>query len=289
MLRTLCLAVLLSALVIAQDKKLDVHLNHAFIVPDAETYEAIRNSEFVKQFAVWEERTTKRKDITYTGFYLYGRHTYFEFLKPDDPDSVGSANIMFGVDRTGDLELLQKCAEAAGVKTEIKTLTRGFNGKDVDWFHALDRKDPHGPSIGMYTMEYVPTFLHEWNPPMVELSGVRREDVLKRYAEVLKQWPIRKPVVDLVTIWGEMPEAGVAQSLRDCEVLGFITKRNGDTASCTKEGDVTIFLKAGSQPGITAMQFRLSGPAKNVPKMIGKTRVVVSETRGVWFATWSFR
>src|SRR5690349_16886108 len=139
-MRALLVVALMSLATSAQDKRPDVRLNHAFVVPDTETYEAIRNSEFVKQFAVWEERTTHRKDITYTGFYLYGRHTYFEFLKPDDRTPVGTSKIAFGVDRTGDLDLLQKRAEAAGIKTEIKTITRSFNGKDVDWFRSLEEK-----------------------------------------------------------------------------------------------------------------------------------------------------
>jgi hypothetical protein len=219
MLRALCFTVLLSAMTFAQEQP-EVHLNHAFVVPDAETYEAIRNSDLVKQFAVWEERTTHRKDITYTGFYLYGRHTYFEFLKPDERTLVGTSKIAFGVDRTGDLDLLQKRAEAAGMKTEVRTITRAFNGKDVDWFRSLKRTDQGVASIGIWTLEYTRAFLTEWNPPNRAFAGsTSRDDVLQRYAEVVKQ--SNKPMADLRAIWIELTESGITESLRECQVLGF--------------------------------------------------------------------
>ena len=298
-MRVLLIIALLSLALFAQEKnkpadqkpafKPEVHLNHAFIVPDAKTYDAIRNSDFVKQFAVWEERTTHRKDITYTGFYLYGRHTYFEFLKPDERNPVGASKIAFGVDRSGDLDLLQKRAEAAGIKTEIKTITRAFNGKDVDWFRSLEEKDEKDSPLSVWTLEYVPTFLHQWDPPMVELGGVRREDVLQRYAQVVKQWPIKKPMVDIIGISIEMPEAEIAESLEECASLGLATERKENTASCST-GDQLIYITAGAKPGITSVQFRLSGPVHPVEYKIGTTHVCfVIDPNGARLMIWNFR
>jgi hypothetical protein len=276
--------------------KPEVHLNHAFIVPDAETYEAIRNSDFVKQFAVWEERTTHRKDITYTGLYLYGRHTYFEFLKPDERTPVGTSKIAFGVDRTGDLDLLQKRAAAAGIKTEIKTITRAFDGKDVDWFRSLDRKDQDQPSLGLWTLEYVPTFLTEWNPNPKQKPSVRREDVLKRYAEVVKQ-DLRKKSFDVAMIVVELPEAAIEQSLRECEVLGFQVVHHKIGSECMNDEFTSINFQKGPHSGIVSVLFRLENYDKQLVKngtyKIGST---VLEIGGVGrhggalkTAKWTFR
>jgi hypothetical protein len=284
MLRALCLAVLLSTFAFPQDQKPEVHLNHAFIVPDAETYDAIRNSDFVKQFAVWEERTTKRKDITYTGFYLYGQHTYFEFLKPDDPKLVGGSAIAFGVDRTGDLDLLQKRAEAAGMKTEIQTITRAFNGKDVDWFRSLKRKDEDGPSIGIWTLEYVPTFLSEWNPTPKEKPSVRREDVLKRYAEVVNQKPTKKALEDVFTVVMQLPEAGIRASMKDCGVLGFCDSHSVEEPEPAhlRMADAWIMLRKGDVAAITCVMFKLRRRLPYSEHAFGKTKLFIKGDEAVW-------
>lgn len=291
MLRTLCLAVLLSALVIAQDKKPDVHLNHAFIVPDAETYETIRNSEFVKQFAVWEERTTKRKDITYTGFYLYGRHTYFEFLKPDERNPVGTSKIAFGVDRTGDLDLLQKRAEAAGIKTEIKTITRAFNGKDVDWFRSLDAREETDSPLSIWTLEYVPTFLTEWNPKAGEKGGVRREDVLKRYAEAMKQSPKNKPLLDFDFVAVKLAEEKIPEALKQCAVMGLeVTPppekwKPGYSAKCYSSDFAVVLSRPakGQVSGIAAIGFTFRPAGKSGRFTFGSSELEIGGSKAIWW------
>jgi hypothetical protein len=293
MLRAFCLAVMLSPLAFAQDKKPEVHLNHAFIVPDVETYEAIRNSEFVKQFAVWEERTTHRKDITYTGFYLYGRHTYFEFLKPDERTPIGTSKIAFGVDRSGDLDLLQKRAEAAGIKTEINTITRSFNGKDVDWFRSLDRKDEGGSILGIWTLEYVPTFLDQWNPVPGEKSSVRREDVLNRYAEVVKQNPEAKEMLDVVAIWVRVP-ASFDQIKRECEVLGLNVGRTliDNTVICNKPGELKLLIRPATEKspaGIKAIAVKLKKTLRQNHATIGKTSLGIQGDTAIWVFERGFR
>jgi hypothetical protein len=259
-----------------------IHLNHAFITPDAATYEAIRNSPFVKQFAVWEERTTHRKDITYTGFYLYGQHTYFEFLKPDDPKSVGRSDVAFGVNRAGDLDLLKKRAEAAGMKSEVQTITRAFKGKDVDWFRSLKRTDEKVPSIGLWTLEYLPTFLTEWNPTPGAKSSVRRQDVLRRYTEVVKQKAESKSMVDVTAIWLDMPEKGIDESLRECEVLGLTSRRMQSEATCSKGDELVIHLRPRSEPAFSAVQFALRSRQPKSEQQIGSTTLKIDGSTALW-------
>ena len=266
----------------AQDKPVQIHLNHAYITPDAETYEAIRNSEFVKQFAVWQERTTHRKDMSYSGFYLYGRHTYFEFLKPSDAGKGEGSQIAFGVDEKGGLEALQKRAQAAGMKTEILPITRDFNGKDVAWFKMLQRTDKVGPSAGIWTLEYEPTFLTEWYPRPEAKGGIRREDVLARYAEVVNQKPEEKLMADIKTLFIEVPANAVAQSMNECKVLGLEVSQTETNVICS-ESDFTIHVtSAGGSPGVTAIIFDLQKARKREEYNLGKTRLLVVGHKAMW-------
>src|SRR5438045_1439540 len=58
-----------------------VALNHFYLTLDSATFRELQNSPFLrKEFAPCEERTTVRKDTTYTGLYFYGINTYFEFF-----------------------------------------------------------------------------------------------------------------------------------------------------------------------------------------------------------------
>jgi len=294
-MRLLLIIALLPLALFAQDqgsnKRPEVHVNHAFIVPDAETYEAIRNSDLVKQFAVWEERTTHRKDITYTGFYLYGRHTYFEFLKPDERNPAGASKIAFGVDRTGDLDLLQKRAEAAGIRTEIKTITRAFHDKEVDWFRSLDEKDENKSILGIWTLEYVPTFLDQWNPKPGEKSGVRREDVLKRYAEVVKQKPESKQLLDFDFVAVKLADEKIPEALKQCAVLGLeVTPspekwKPGYSAKCYSPDFAVVLSRPakGQVPGIAAIGFTLRPSGRPGRSTFGSTELEIGGSKAIWW------
>lgn len=266
----------------AQDPPVQVHLNHAYITPDAETYEAIRNSEFVKRFAVWEERTTHRKDMSYTGFYLYGQHTYFEFLKPSDAGKAHGSQIAFGVDESGGLAALQERAQAAGMKTEILPVTREFNGKDVAWFRMLQRTDTDAPSVGIWTLEYEPTFLTGWNPQPKAKASIRREDVLARYAQVVKQKQASKLMADVTTIYLNVPTAGLEQSVKECKALGFKALA-GDSSAFCRSDNLTIIVRARSDRfGIAAIRFRLGREAKEGEYKIGHTVLNIQEKAALW-------
>src|SRR5262245_28226860 len=93
-----------------------VPLNHFFLTVDADTYKAIESSEFLRnEFAPFEQRTTVRKDTTYTGSYFYGQNTYFEFFEVGRSIGrlVGSSAIAFGVETPGASPGLRQKLEGA--------------------------------------------------------------------------------------------------------------------------------------------------------------------------------
>jgi hypothetical protein len=79
-----------------------VVLNHFYVVVDPSTYAAARHSAFMTgQFAPFEARTTQRNDMSYTGIYWYGRHTYFELFEPGAQGPVGASGLALGVEEPG--------------------------------------------------------------------------------------------------------------------------------------------------------------------------------------------
>src|SRR5262249_49624600 len=109
-----------------------VYLNHFYLTLDHATYSAIKNDEFLRhEFAASEERTTVRKDRTYTGLYFYGTNTYFEFFDAEKEMQrrVGDSALAFGVDEaaaSGKLEV--------ALGTRAATITRQLGEADIPWF-----------------------------------------------------------------------------------------------------------------------------------------------------------
>jgi hypothetical protein len=282
-----------TVLLTAQEKPSPVpviHLNHAFYVPDEATYEAIRANDFLrKEFGVNEERTTQRTDIRYTGIYFYGANTYFEFLKPDERNRTGASKVAFGVDSSSELAALTAALKANGILTETHAITRPDpSGKQVPWFEMMDRQSDI-PSLGIWTLEYLQQFLRIWHAEAAthRFGGVRRADVLARYAAVLKQSPNERLLQDITAITLHFRAAGIEQSVKECLGLGMRVSGHGTRLTICEALDVRFELKTVSddQPeGIAALHFALRRP-KSGPKSlsIGTTRLVFGPgARATW-------
>jgi len=82
-----------------------VYLNHFFLNVDSSTYKDIVASDFIKnEFAHFEERTTVvNNDESYTGAYVYGENTYFEFFEESNSQDfmpIGlTSGMAFGVEK----------------------------------------------------------------------------------------------------------------------------------------------------------------------------------------------
>ncbi|MEK6283164.1 MAG: DUF5829 family protein [Acidobacteriota bacterium] len=271
-------------------------LNHFYIVLNSETYKAIEQDPFLRgEFAVTELRTTTRTDISYTGAYFYGTNTYFEFFDAATTSigKLSDSGIALGVDQAGTLEAFRSATGTNPPNSKLSLLqspiTRGFAGKQVPWFYmAVPTNIPADAGLRFWVMEYHPSFLNEWNAqPDVKNPGVRRRDILKRYATVLKDTPRKPYFQDVVAITLALNKATTRALLELGQLLGYRERISETTTTLTGQDiELRIIPETPTERGIRQITMRVNGkPAKQSEFQFGKS---VLSFRGNGLATWTF-
>jgi len=264
-----------------------VYLNHFYLTLDHATYSAIKNDLFLRgQFAVSEERTTVRKDRTYTGLYFYGNNTYFEFFDVDTEKQrrVGDSAIAFGVDEAGASGKLE-----GPLGTHSATITRQLGEADVPWFLMTTPKGFTLESgISTWVMEYHPRFLREWHGEATGDAGVSRREILSRYKAVLKGAPARLYLADVVGVTIAADKQVTARMTELCKVFGYSSRvEAGDTVLHGPDFDLRLAPGAESAHGIQQVLLRLSRtPTTNAELRFGSKSVLKFHPDAT--ATWAF-
>lgn len=271
---------------------LPVFLNHVYFVPDAETYEAIKASDFMTdELGPWEERTTVRKDISYTGIYFYGQNTYFEFLHPDSGFPVGSAGIGFGVEGEGQTGLVAEALEQLEIASFPRPVTREHDGQQVPWFEMLGiQQASQTAKLSLFTLEYEPSFLADWHGSLAPSTrGITRQEILERYAAKLGQTRLRsgRLLDDVVTLSADIDAAERDQILKICGAFEYsVDVRTGTGFMATTEwrcdgpGFRLYFDRPHSSAaaeralGLTGIGLSLTRPVDREPLHLGKMTVV---------------
>src|SRR5262245_25938423 len=113
----------------AADRQL-LYFNHAYTVLDRTTADAIENSDYLRDFASFEIRTTTGGGTTWTGRYLYGQHTYLELFAegdlPGQDAEFGSAGMGVMTEHAGDLKTVGDNIQAQGITPATGQQTRDF-------------------------------------------------------------------------------------------------------------------------------------------------------------------
>lgn len=266
-----------------------VYLNHFFLVLDTETYRAIEKSPFLKQeFAVFEKRTTIRRDTSYTGIYFYGRNTYFEFFNAavEKTRPIGSCGLAYGVDRAGELKQLQSRLEKDH-KTFFSTVTRGWNEAQIPWFKMLMTDSmPVNPVFMSWLMEYDPRFLAEWHsdkPPAD--ADVSRRSILQRYAAVLEVAQADRLLLDVTGIKAAVPEKVTSGMKKLGASLGFfISKKDKTVVLQGADFKLLLIPETSNSRGIVQIEFSIKGRPKQTEYRFGSrsTLKFPSHTRAIW-------
>lgn len=268
--------------------KTEIPLNHFYIVLDTETYDAIRSSEFLKNtFGVFEQRTTVRKDMTYTGIYFYGVNTYFEFLnvKQKEGSRIGDSGIAFGMDEPGTIQELSKKISWG----EPMTITRQLGDQSVPWFWMSSPKDlPTASGTLTWMMEYVPSFVLEWHPEVQDgQQGTARKAILAHYASFLKEDPAKRLMRDVIGLTVAVDDAVKARFVEYCSAFGYAIRNEG-VVVIAKGPDITFQFVPQTEAlrGIQQIEFRISGlPSKQEYHFGSKSNLKFQSADR---ATWSF-
>lgn len=197
-------------------------LNHLYVIPDAETYAALAASTFLREaFAVSEERTTVRPDMTYSGLYFYGEDTYFEFLPPDGPLPEGRTGVAFGIESPGGTARLEEALAEVGVKGSSFPVSRNLDGEDLPWFDMFAAMPDHAAWLSLFTLEYDPAFLARWHGELPPKSdAISRRSVLERYAaqlEIDREAPLFRDIEEVELALGPYDLADLHKVLTAAE------------------------------------------------------------------------
>ena len=240
-----------------------IYLNHFFVTIDAESYKAIESSPFLRdEFAPFEQRTTVRQDITYTGSYFYGEHTYFEFFEVGKSlgREMGAGGLAFGVEALGASPRVQARLKAAlDSPVAVMPITRRVNDHDVNWFYMTTV--PPTQLLQTWVMEYRDSFLQDWYAELRPATrGITRAEILERYAAKIGEGDKRrqKLLEDVVEITFALPDAERGQLVKVCEAFGYRVVNAPSGSRC--EGPQVAFNLAtptGTARGITAVKFSL--------------------------------
>lgn len=138
--------------------------NHSYGVLDRETADAIEHSDYLRDFANFQVRTTTGTGgQTWTGRYLMGRETYLELFGVGDisgPDgTLGSGGLGLSTERDGDLATVTERLKSEGVTDPVEFLqTKDFgDGVPVPWFDALLTTTEYD-AFNAWAMEYRPEY-----------------------------------------------------------------------------------------------------------------------------------
>ncbi|MFL6123399.1 DUF5829 family protein, partial [Actinophytocola sp.] len=140
-----------------------LYYNHSYGVFDRATADAIEHSDYLREFANFQVRTTTGAGSTWTGRYLMGRETYLELFGvgdiPGQDGTLGSAGLGLGTDHDGDIEAVTSRLPAEGVPNPIQFVqTRDFgDGVPIPWFDAVFTDEQYD-AFGAWGMEYRPEY-----------------------------------------------------------------------------------------------------------------------------------
>lgn len=272
-----------------------VYLNHFFIVLDSQTYKEIKESQFLQEeFAAFEERTTVRADITYTGIYFYGTHTYFEFFQPGEYNrSEGSCGIASGVETPGASDRLKQRLESyTGAPVVKNPVSRRVNEKEVPWFYMTVVNHKNRPAkLSTWLMEYDNNFLSNWYPELSPKSrGITRKEILERYTAKLGDNEKRagKYLEDVFEMTLALDETERAGFIKEREAFGY--KITSDQSKTVVEGPAIKYtLIASTTSSNSAVSFKMSLKRdKNGQKVYRFGSRSVLRFNDDRTATWSF-
>ncbi|MFD5627573.1 DUF5829 family protein [Streptomyces sp. NPDC127072] len=271
----------------SSDRQL-LFFNHAYGVLDRETADAIEHSDYLREFANFQVRTTTGAGgQTWTGRYLMGRETYLELFGVGDlpgPDGAfGAGGMGVSTERAGDLAVVTERLPDLGIADPIEFLqTRDFgDGVPVPWFDAILTTERYD-AFGAWAMEYRPEYFADprgnTEPPNYPGDVGRERYLSDDYGDRLMR--------DVTSIRIAVTEGDLADTVPLLRAGGFTVRSVAGGGVVAKGGGTTIRLDAvpREQAGLRQIGLSLNRSVKyRHDERIGRSTLVVGPgARAVW-------
>lgn len=260
--------------------------NHSYGVLDRETADAIEHSDYLRDFASFEVRTTTGSGgQTWTGRYLRGRETYLELFGVGDltgADGVlGAGGLGVSTERDGDLATVAERMKSEGA-TPIEFLqTRDFgDGVPVPWFDAL-LTDTEYDAFQAWAMEYRPEYFADPRGK-TEPAGFPGDVGRERYlSDDYRNHLLR----DVTSVHFAVTADDLAETVPLLRAGGFAVRTTG-SGVVAEGGGTTIRIDSvpREQAGLQQVGMSLNRPVKDrhVERIGHSTLTVGPGSRAVW-------
>jgi hypothetical protein len=275
---SILLLIIPCALAHSADRVPPVFLTHFYVVLDSTSYDALRSSPQVAALAGGKENNVVAGNRKWTGFYLYGRHTYMEFF---------GAQALPGDMRPGDTGLGLTVEEAGGVtaiaarlrtiygdRVEMSTTPSTSASGDIPWFTSTDIKSDAPEALSTWFMEIDPGFLAAKHP------GESIEHPLSREQYMKWRFLPDHPLDDVVGLTAALDPAGTTQLATELELVGWSVHRQARGFVAVGPDVKLTVVPAGSRAGIQQVELRLR---QSVPRQrieLGKAQLLLEGTTG---------
>ncbi|WP_369242601.1 DUF5829 family protein [Streptomyces sp. R21] len=265
--------------------------NHSYGVLDRETADAIEHSDYLRDFANFQVRTTTGAGgKTWTGRYLMGRETYLELFGvgdlPGQDGTLGSAGLGLSAERAGDLATVTERLKDEGVTDPVKFLqTRDFgDGVPVPWFDTVLTTSEYD-AFGAWAMEYRPEYFADprgKTEPASFPGDVGRERYLSDdYRTHLMR--------DVTAVRLAVTEGDLADTVPLLRAGGFAVKTTTGGGVVAEGGGTTIRFDvvAREQAGFQRVDMTLNRPVKDrhVERIGHSTLTIGPGSHAVWTFT----
>lgn len=245
-----------------------VQLNHIYLVVDKETYEIIKNSDFIHSLAfTYEQKSSADKQVGWEGFYMRGKNTFIEFFYPQERyPAVGISGIGMGVDYKGALDSI-----AERLQKDLPNLKKGhFTRNGKSWFEYLAVNDSYFyEKNSFWVMEYATEYFLE-----------NSEDISRAHYNAEK-YDFNKPFLDIERFAIALKPEGLANLSAYLKILGLSVQ--GDSYLTSENIEIQLLEEDECRKGICQIDFSLREHfLENYSCRLGNSMLTIHGDKGSW-------
>ncbi|MGV3610702.1 MAG: DUF5829 family protein [Fluviicola sp.] len=250
-----------------------IRLNHLWIALDSTTYQAIRNSDFLKSGFAY----SMEKQLTYwEGFYIIGKNTYLELFHPK---SIVGEKLVPGQNWTSYSSLQSGSVNSLALDSSY------INMEDDDHFKCLNyisyvQDDTLSP-FAIYEMKqlhYEGWVKKEFKQGMtfdpVDYNSRAESDSSENYL-----------FQDIVGITYSIPSADAANAIDFFSKSGYPVKKRAKNCVVCDNGTERIVLLFKDNAGtvlVNSLELKLRGKYKKKKYFFGQSKLLIKGETATW-------